>query len=151
MNRLLTTLLVWLLMAALPLHAAAAAASLSCGHAQQHGDDRPAHAHGYAADHDNHVAAGGEHAHHGGPAADGAADPMDAAAAEASAESASESDSILPHASCSACSAFCVGAVAPPSAALALPTFDGSEPVVIAPSDSATGFIPEGLQRPPRP
>ena len=137
MNRLLTTLLVWLLMAALPLHAVAATINLSCAHAQQHTDAAPANPHA------DHIAAAGDaHAHHGGHGAD-AAEP-EAAGDEP------EAGSMLSHSSCSACSAFCVGAVAPPSASLPLPSFDGSDAVVIAPTDFGTGFIPDGLQRPPR-
>jgi hypothetical protein len=40
--------------------------------------------------------------------------------------------------------------VAPPSAPPLLPSFDGSEAVVVTPAALATGFIPEGPQRPPR-
>lgn len=136
MNRLLTTLLVWFLMAALPLHAVAATINLSCAHSQQ----QPAAAAPADPHADHGAAAVDEHAHHGGHGAD-AAEPAGAA---------SESTSILAHSSCSACSAFCVGAVAPPSASLPLPSFDGSDAVVITPSDFGTGFIPDGLQRPPR-
>lgn len=138
MNRLLTTLLVWLLMAALPLHAVAATMELSCAHSQQrHAAAAHPHADHAAADVD-------EHAHHGGHGEHAAK----AAAADNAAGSGS--GSMLSHASCSACSAFCVGAVAPPSASLPLPSFDGSDVVVIAPADFGTGFIPDGLQRPPR-
>ena len=141
MNRLLTTLLVWLLMAALPLHAVAAATKLSCAHMQQHAQAKPADPHaGHA-----YVDAGDEHARHGGHTAD------TGQAAAAGGASDSEPDSLLSHSSCSACSAFCVGAVAPPSASLLLPSFDGSDALVIARSDFGTGFIPDGLQRPPRP
>jgi hypothetical protein len=133
MNRLFTTLLVWLLMAALPLHAVAAVINLSCAHSQQQADPHADHA----------APAIDAHAHHGSHDAD--------AAAPAAAGDASESGSLLSHASCSACSAFCVGAVAPPSASLPLPSFDGCEAVVIAATDFGTGFIPDGLQRPPRP
>ncbi len=140
MNRVLTTLLVWLLMAALPLHAVAATMELSCAHSQQqHATAAPADPHA------NHAAADvDEHAHHGGHGHDAA----EAAAADNA--PGSGSGSMLSHASCSACSAFCVGAVAPPSASLRLPSFDGSDVVVIAPADFGTGFIPDGLQRPPR-
>jgi len=139
MNRLLTTLLVWLLMAALPLHAVAATINLSCAHSQQgHAAGAPADPHA-----DHGAAAVAEHAHHGGHGAD-TAEPD-------TARDGSGSGSMLSHSSCSACSAFCVGAVAPPSASLSLPSFDGSDAVLIAPADFGTGFIPDGLQRPPRP
>lgn len=141
MNRLLTTLLVWLLMAALPLHAVAATTKLSCAHAQQqHAAVTP------AGPHAGHGAVGGdEHARHGGHAAGSAEAGIASDAPE------SGSGSMLSHSSCSACSAFCIGAVAPPSASLPLPSFDGSDALVNAPSDFGTGFIPDGLQRPPRP
>ena len=143
MNRLLTTFLVWILMAALPLHAVAASVRLSCAPTGHHtgaaaAPDAQQHAmHGAVADEHADI-----HAHHGGhdvPDADAATDSPDDDAAT------------LSHSSCSACSVFCVGAVAPPSALLPLPSFDGSEAVVVAPADSVTGFIPDGLQRPPRP
>jgi hypothetical protein len=54
---------------------------------------------------------------------------------------------MLSHASCSACSAFCVGAVAPPSASLPLPSFDGSDVVVIAPADFGPGADPRNRPR----
>lgn len=132
-------MLVWFLMAALPLHAVAATINLSCAHTQQqHAAAEPADPHaGHV------VAAGDDHAHHGGHSA-GTATP-------ATAGDGSESGSLLSHSSCSACSAFCVGAVAPPSASLPLPSFDGSEAIVVARTDFGTGFIPDGLQRPPRP
>lgn len=148
MNRLLTTLLVWFLMAALPLHAVAAAVELSCAPTRLHQGAHPAavsehaalHAVEHATDHSAH-AASDAHAHHDGHATTepGHGDASDGGAAE------------LSHSSCSACSVFCVGAVAPPSCTLSLPSFDGSEAVVIAPADFVTGYIPEGLQRPPRP
>jgi len=56
----------------------------------------------------------------------------------------------LSHSSCSACSAFCAGAVAPPSFSLSLPFLDGSEAVRVPSDDLLAGFIPDGLQRPPR-
>ena len=130
MTRAFKTFLVWLLMAVLPLHAVAAGIGMSCipqhqadavAAAVQHGDDQ-AHAH---------------HGHH------------DAAQAD-QADSAPEAETQT-HSSCSACSAFCVGAVAPPSAYSPVLSFDGSEPVVIAPAAFAAGFIPDGPQRPPRP
>ena len=54
------------------------------------------------------------------------------------------------HSTCSACSAFCLGAVAPPSTQLTVPAFDGSEAVIVAPAAFAVGFIQDGPQRPPR-
>jgi hypothetical protein len=139
MIRLLTTLLVWLLMAMLPLHALAASVNLSCAPVPHDMGSSSADEHAAHATADGH-ARHDEHASHAGHAVSG----VDMAA------TADAGSTDVPHSSCSACSVFCVGAVAPPSALLPLPSIDGSESVVIAPSDFATGFIPDGPQRPPR-
>lgn len=136
MNRLLTTLLVWLLMATLPLHAVAASVSMSCAPVQQQNITPP------AVDHTDHMASSAAHDQYqyGEHVADAVSDHH-SPDAEANKPS---------HSSCSACSAFCIGAVAPPSSSLPLPAFDGSEAVIIAAADPVTGFIPDGLHRPPR-
>lgn len=141
MNRLFTTLLIWLLMAALPLHAVAASINTSCAPTQRHTEPAPVASHGVGhASHEHaRAAAVDAHAHHGEHA-----EPVDKHSSEAD-------PADLSHTSCSACSAFCVGAVAPPSSSLSLPSFDGAEAVVVARAEFVTGFIPEGLQRPPRP
>lgn len=138
MNRSLKTLLVWLLMAILPLQAFAASVGMSC--APNHRETgallepaRPAH-HGMGAD---------VHAHHGDHAGASAAPASDTHTPDAQAEHQT-------HSSCSACSALCIGAVAPPSAFLPIPTFDGSDAFRASPSAIVPGFIPEGPQRPPR-
>jgi hypothetical protein len=148
MNRLLTTLLVWLLMATLPLHAVAASVNLSCAPAPHHMGTAPGTADHTAAHPAGHPAsastgAHGHHDGHGNHAGDTVSPTHTADAADAESTD-------MPHSSCSACSVFCVGAVAPPSALLALPSAEGSESVVIAPADFVTGFIPDGPQRPPR-
>lgn len=147
MNRLLTTLLVWLLMAALPLHAVAASINMSCapvpsqapaaplaGHALHAAPD---HAHEHAGAHGN------THAHH----ADHAVSAADAPSDE---DSPHAKTGKLGHSSCSACSAFCAGAVAPPSFSLPVPVFEGSDALLVARADFVAGFIPDGLRRPPR-
>ena len=138
MNRALKTFLVWLLLAVLPLHALAAN-RMSCGPAHQQSSqisiDPGMQSHEHMAD---------AHAHHGGEHASQSddslvdADPADSKAAK------------KPHSTCSACSAFCLGAVAPPSTHFAVPAFDGSNAVVVAPAAFAVGFIQDGPQRPPR-
>lgn len=135
MNRTFKTFLLWLLMAVLPLHAAAASIGMSCapvhGKAEQHGAAQAPSQHGEHAHHDaGHAPGMVEHAMHGDDGPD--------------------ADSLQSHSTCSACSALCIGAVAPPSASPFLPSFDGSEAVVVAPEALVTGFIPEGPQRPPR-
>jgi hypothetical protein len=99
-----------------------------------------------ALDHAHHNAPTDAHAHHG----EGAGDVAEVTDALAEHHSADAKHKKLSHSSCSACSAFCIGAVAPPSSSLPMPAFDGSQAVLIAPSDLITGFIPDGLQRPPR-
>lgn len=137
MNRTLTTFLVWLLMAVLPLHAVAAAASMSCVPANQ-----PAKVLAMA-DHASHLTLDDAHAHHGGHAA--------AKATAVSGDDGHHAEAKKTgHSSCSACSALCAGAAAPPSFSLPLPAFDGSEPVIVPRADFVAGFIPDGLQRPPR-
>ena len=137
MNRSLTTFLVWLLMAVLPLHAVAAAANMSCVPNME-----PAKT--VAALHQaSHMALDDAHAQHGGHAG---ATPMTVSGDDGHHGAAKKSA----HSSCSACSAFCAGAVAPPSFSLPLPAFDGSEPLIAPRADVVAGFIPDGLQRPPR-
>ena len=136
MNRTLTTFLVWLLMAVLPLHAVAAAANTSCVPATQ-----PAKVVAMADD-AAHFASGDAHAHH--------SEHASAKATAVSGDDGHHEAKKSAHSSCSACSAFCAGAVAPPSFSLPLPAFDGSESVIVPRADFVAGFIPDGLQRPPR-
>lgn len=136
MNRSVKTFLVWLLMVVLPLHAAAASVGMSCAPTGRHPVQHLA-----GAAMAQHQGGGDVHAHHGGGHADSAAHEADSSAQDLVKKT---------HSSCSACSALCIGAVAPPSAFLPLPTFDGSEAVAVAPARLVAGFIPDGLQRPPR-
>lgn len=139
MNRSIKTFLVWLLMAILPLHAIAASVGMSCVPVQrqlsQHVEPLALAHHDMGAD---------MHAHHGAHA--GGAD--EAGAATHASHDKAEKQS---HSSCSACSALCVGAAAPPSAFLAVPAFEGTDVFLISPPTLVPGFIPDGLQRPPRP
>lgn len=137
MNRTLTTFLVWLMMAVLPLHTVAAAANMSCVPPIE-----PAQRVAMAS-HASHLTSDQPHAHHGAHAAAKASPD-----ASDDAHPAKAGTSV--HSSCSACSAFCAGAVAPPSFSLPLPAADGSEPVIVSRADIVAGFIPDGLQRPPR-
>lgn len=138
MNRALETFLVWLLLAVLPLHAVAGS-RLSCGPVHQQSSqvavDQGSQHHQPVAD--SHAHHGSEHASQGGES-------------QAEAHSAAPGAGEQTHSTCSACSAFCLGAVAPPSTQLPVPTFDGSDAVAVAPPVFAVGFIQEGPQRPPR-
>lgn len=137
MNRIFKKLLVWLLVAVLPLQAVAASLGVSCAPVHQQSvqdvQSRAVNHHEPVAD--AHAGHGSGHASQA-PGADGEAPHHDAGK--------------LSHSSCSACSAFCVGAVAPPSFRFPVPDVDGSDAVIVSPSVFAVGFIQDGPQRPPR-
>lgn len=144
MNRLLKTFLLWLLIAALPLQGVAAVVKASCG--QRH------HAAAMAADaysHESgHVHEDGK-AHHAHDDMHGAVSTAYHALPDTGNDSPSDSAK-LTHGACSACATCCVGAVAPPSA-IALTAASGEVGTAIAaPVLSFTGFIPPGLERPPK-
>lgn len=139
MNRSIKRFLVWLLMAILPLHAMAASVGMSCVPGQR---QLSQHVEAVALMH--HDADAGMHAHHGAHASD--ADQ--AGAVDHASHDKAEKQT---HSSCSACSVLCIGAAAPPSAFLAVPAFEGSDAFLISPATLVPGFIPDGLQRPPRP
>ncbi|CAL61741.1 conserved hypothetical protein; putative exported protein [Herminiimonas arsenicoxydans] len=132
MNRTLKTLLLWLLVATLPIQGLAAAMQTSCG---------PAH-------HTALEVAVDDNAHHH----DGGAMPDldDAVAAHHSASglSSTSDHTSTPHKHLS--SACCVGAIAFTSITLFTPTYTSSELVLVSPSPLVTGFIPTGLERPPK-
>jgi hypothetical protein len=132
MNRVLKTLLIWILMAVLPLNAGAAAVGISCTHGHQQTMQ-------VALSHTVHEHDGARHAP--GLGADGMQAHTDASTVD-------QPDS--PHAACSACSAFCMGAAAPPPVAASLPSLSGAEDVFVPAAPRVSGFIPEGLRRPPR-
>lgn len=139
MERTLKTLLLWFLMALVPLQAGAAAMGMSCGPAHQ---QTMAAAMAAAADHHEHDSIVG-HQHDGAGTTAAEADPVPSA-------DASDASAGPGHSTCSACSDFCIGAVAPPSSFNSPLAFNGAESVVIALSPSVAGFVPDGLKRPPR-
>ena len=143
MNRSIKTFLVWLLMAILPLHAMAASVGMSCVPGQR---QLSQHAEAVVAAHQDmhHDADAGMHAHHGAHAGNAGEATADKHVSHDKAEKQT-------HSSCSACSVLCIGAAAPPSAFLAVPAFDGTDAFLISPASLVPGFIPDGLQRPPRP
>jgi predicted cobalt transporter CbtA len=140
MNRFLKTLLLWLLIAALPLQGFAAAMLVSCGSAH---DDSLQVAIMNDEHHDDSAAV---HSHHH-DVADADSSSSDSTA---NADKSSATHDKHQHSSCSVCAACCVGAVAPPSALNFTPVHSGSETVVISPAPLVTGYIPGGLERPPR-
>lgn len=140
MNRFYKTFLLWLLVAVLPLHAAAGAMSMSCGpihqQAMQVASMNDAH-HQHGGSDDSHV-----HHHDAATPANAVADTGDADDA---------STGTHQHATCSACTATCIGASAPPSALSLTPTFSGSEMVTVSPVALVVGTPPSDLERPPKP
>lgn len=138
MNRFLKTFLLWLLFAALPLQGVAAAMQMSCGPMEHH-DSAGIVTSAQTHNHDNQAFV--SHRHDGDE--DNAADHL---------ASPGEKSSVTEHAgsSCSACAACCVGAVAPPVASLLTPAYSSSLPSVVTPTPLVTGFIPAGLERPPK-
>lgn len=140
MNRTLKTLLLWLLIAALPIQGLAAAMQASCG---------PAHhtALAISAITDAHPHAGKvTYSHDGQDALTHHAASDSPVTAEHSSGTQQKHQSSF----CSACAVCCVAAVAPPSAAIHTPVYSNSGPVVLSPSPLVTGFIPAGLERPPK-
>ena len=133
MNRIFKHLLVWLLVALLPLQAVAGSFGMTCAPVQPQ-SSQDVQGHSMPAD-DAHAG------HHGGHASQAASDGE---------QSSGHHDGKLSHSSCSTCSAFCVGAVAPPSSLLPSPTFDGSDAVIVAPPALSVAFLQDGPQRPPR-
>ena len=137
MGLLIRTLLIWLLVVAVPAQGAAAATMAFCG---------PNH-HGSGAAAQMHVAAPGEHAHHGVDAAADHAHPQVAAQADED-PSASATD----HANkqkCSACAACCsVGAILGSVLTVPAPVFSPTVFAAVAPSVDT--FAAGGPDRPPR-
>ncbi len=151
MNRFFKTFLLWFLIAVLPLHALATAMSMSCGpthqkamnaalqaDAHQHENSGTAHKH-----HDDERLS---HNHHHDDE-DGVSSAFGFSVLDAASSDTSHKHE---HSACSACSASCIGACAPPSAFHTTPAFDGSEALAASPAQPATGIVPAGLERPPR-
>jgi hypothetical protein len=161
MNRIVRTLLIWLIIAALPMQATAAVINASCGsahHPAQMQSSSFAHASATDAAHDEH-----QHAsHHGHSTMEANHAHADQASAhvefagdvssfhELTNADASSDQSDHGHSTCSACAACCVGAVAPPTAQVKMPAFSRFTTLNIDSSVLLTGFIPAGLERPPR-
>jgi hypothetical protein len=141
MNRVLNTLLLWLLIATLPTQGFAAAMKTVCGPAHHvsvqinvaHAD----HQHKGKAGHDHHQDASVHSASYG-------LSPDLSVAGKSPVKHEHES------AFCSVCATCCVGAVAPPSVPILTPVHGSSEFVIATPSPLVTGYIPAGLERPPK-
>jgi hypothetical protein len=142
MNRFLKTLLIWILIAVVPLHAVAATVGMSCAPGHQQVMQ-------VAMSHDPAPAMSDDTGHHH-DAADGTGSASDAAMSANMASDQADPPAHATHSTCSACPAFCMGAAAPPSAVVSIPSFSGSENVIVSAAPRVAGFIPEGLRRPPR-
>jgi hypothetical protein len=138
MIRTLKTLLLLFIVVALPVQGLAAVVKASCGPGHHgslsavvakthHHDAAPTHQHDEGSDH-------------------AAADSVPAGA-----KSVADRTTVSKCAYCSACATCCFAAVAPPSALLLIPVHSSSENVVTSPSPWVAGFIPAGLERPPKP
>jgi hypothetical protein len=141
MHRFFKTVLLWLLMAALPIQGLAAVVKASCG--QTH------HALMSATTPTAQDAAVNQHSH-----SDGATHSHPAHATGAPVQANVPADiSTVPDVKssyCSACAACCFGAVAPPVSALKTPEPDFFERAVPALTSRLASHIPPSLERPPR-
>lgn len=144
MTRVFKTFVLWLLIAAMPIQGLASVIKASCG--PQHHNVTPTLV-AMAMDH-HHVAAQGTPHDHAHPAENHVL--ADAEAAEPSANLASDMQPVHKTSYCSACAACCIGATAPPPSVSLTPVFSTATTVVFPPVVSFTGFIPSGLERPPR-
>jgi len=145
MHRALKTLLLWLIIASLPLQGLAAVTKSACGPA--HHNPLPAV---MVVDQHEHVHDGvhaGATDHHG---------MVDHHHAQATAASHDASDAKTSgnasHTSayCAACAACCFGAVAPPSAMLLPLEPTASESILLSPVSLLAGHVPSTPERPPR-
>lgn len=136
MHRALNTFLLWLLIAALPFQGFAAAVQASCATTAHHASAQMTAPAQSDAGHEHHASP----AHH----EDAASATGDAAEAEHSAVAKHQSSS------CSACASCCVGASAPPCLSISSLAYGSSQAVVSSPAPLVTGFIPAGLERPPK-
>lgn len=130
--------MLWLLIACVPLQAIGGVAGMSCG------PGHPAASMSQQAQLASVVADAvdeqmDEHRHHASPS--GSSDHADAG---------TDMQNNASHAKCSACSAFCIGAVAPPPALNLMLASAGSETVLTIRPDIVIEFNPEGRKRPPR-
>lgn len=125
MLRLFKTWLILLLIAAVPLQAAAAGAMRACAPLAA----SPAAAMTAACQH---------HDAQSSTVPDSASTPQD-------------SKSPAKHPACGACSSFCLGALMPPGLALPVAPVNGAEHAALTTATLLPGFIPDGPRRPPRP
>ena len=145
MGPLIRTLLVWLLMLAVPAQAVAAATMAFCGPGHHGGGSSRGHA---------QTAASPEHTHHEGGAhnagsASGVTAEPDELGAAAHADSASPNGAHADKQKCSVCAA-CCSLSAIPSMALAVPVAAFIPPVFSTIVPAVNAVAADGPDRPPR-
>lgn len=139
MKHVIKTLLLWMLLLVLPAQAIATAAKMSCGpnHHATLAEKNVARTH--------HDANHGDHHH-----AENEAAVSDTALPDLADASPSDSSTSVKSAFCSACAACCVGAAVVSTQMDWSPSFTGTFIPALSPPPSFTGYIPAGLERPPR-
>jgi hypothetical protein len=146
MDRVFKHLLLWFLMAALPVQGMAAIIKANCG-PRHHTSFSVGKAAPEGTMVQEHVP--DAHLNHAGVQSTSDWTEPKATSVE---KSGSSSDVLPDHTAsyCSACAACCTGAVAPPVALAVVPFPDSAGGTIVSPSDSYLGFIPAGLDRPPK-
>ncbi|MNJ99046.1 hypothetical protein D3C87_168180 [compost metagenome] len=142
MNRLFKTLVLWLLVLALPVQGYAAVMQMSCA---------PAMHESVAAEVAAVTAVSDEHAHHHGMQHEAAA--VTDAATDATAKAATDMPSPhgkQTHMKCSVCAAGCMGMTALPSTPDWTFAAIGSSQILASPAPDFLGHIPDGIKRPPK-
>lgn len=141
MNRTLKTYVLWLLIAVMPFQAFAANVLRACGSSHQSMSMVAS-----AMDHGN-VSDISDGAGMDQPSGQDDHCPEMASSSKQS----SETSTSIKHGSCSACAACSVGAFAPPQLLTFKPSFSNAEVYETFGSTFVGGFIPDSLERPPRP
>lgn len=135
-------IVMWPLIAALPIQGIAAATMIACG------PEHKASMAGMAAassDH-HHAEAAPAHQHDDETSQNGDVDePVPHANGDHAGSTSKHGTS-----SCSACSACCIGAAMPPATPDWVPDHNGSESVLSLPASAILSHISAGLERPPR-
>lgn len=145
MHRALKTLLLWLIIATLPLQGLAAVTKSACGPAHHHPPSvaMVTEQHEHAEMH--HGSYGGAERHHGNHA-----DHAEVVVAGDASDAKSSDNAAHASSYCAACAACCFGAAAPPSAMLPAPEPTASESIVLSPVSLLAGHVPSTPKRPPR-
>lgn len=145
MNRVLKTFLLWLLIAVLPVQGFGAVLKRSCGPVREEVLRQPV----VPAAH-QHMNTGAMSMHHQMMTSH---DADDAGSVAAASDCSSKKTSPHGHkgSTCNSSAVCCFGAAAPPLVKAASPDMDSTECYCADLAATVTGFIPDSLERPPRP